>query len=165
MTTKPEDPFLDVPDLTDVAAANDRTRGPSLRETCLEIAQLIRRKAEAGDKSVKAVSADTVQVALEAYFELLMRETIRTGRMRLPAGWGSFHLQHIAGSKTPRMVPGVGEVPRDPSVRVKFVAGVAVDQLLQRSGNTAYSAKRKQDRAFHFPDMTTPTEDDLTAKS
>lgn len=159
--TKPDE-FLDVPDLSDVNADNDRTRGPSLRETCLEIAQLLKRKAEAGDRNVKAVNADTVQVAIEAYVELVMRETVRTGRMRLPSGWGSFHLQHIKGSATPRTVPGVGEVPRGPSVRLKFVAGVAIDQLLQRGGNSAYLSKRSKDRAFHFPDLTTPTADDLT---
>jgi hypothetical protein len=159
--TKP-DAFADVPDLSDVAEANDRTRGPSLRESCLEIAQLLRRKAEAGDRGVKAVNAETVQVAIEAYFELVMRETIRTGRMRLPSGWGSFHLQHIKGSKTPRTVPGVGEVPRIPSVRVKFVGGVAVEQLLQRSGNTTYLSKRTRERDYHFPELETPSEKDLT---
>jgi hypothetical protein len=155
------DPFLDVPDLSDVAAANDRTRGVSLREVCVELAQLLRRKVEGGDK-VRVVSADTVQVILEAYVELVMRETVRTGRMRLPAGWGTFQLQRIAGSTTPRQVPGVGEVAREPSVRVKFVGGVAVEQLLQRQGTAAYAAKRQKTRAFHFPDLPTPTEKDLT---
>jgi len=48
-------------------------------------------------------------------------------------------------------------------VRVKYVAGVAVGELLQRAGGTAYrEARQKGQRDYYFPDRVVPTAQDLT---
>lgn len=160
---KNADLFDDVPDLDDVVEENDRPRAPSFREVALDIAQLVKRR------DGRTLAAAVVQLIVTAYIEIAMRETIRTGSFRLPGGWGTLQLRRIAGSATPRRVPrghraekASGVFPREPRVKVAYVAGVAMDDLLQRPLAPSVAAQRSPEpRDFLFEDRPVPTEADL----
>lgn len=158
-----KDTFDDIPTLDDVTEENDRPRAPSLREVAIDIAQLVKRR------DGRTLAAAVVQLIITAFIEIAMRETIRTGSFRLPGGWGTFQLRRIAGSATPRRVPkghraqqGAGLVPREPRVKIAYVAGVAMDDLLQRPLAPSVAAQRPATpRDFLFEDRPVPTEADL----
>lgn len=156
--------FEDIPLLDDIVEENDRPRAPSFRETATDIAQLVRRREG------KAIAATIVQLIVSAYIEIALRETVRTGSFRLPGGWGTFQLRRIRGSLTPRNVPQghratapTGVVAREPRVKIAYVAGIAMDDLLQRPLAPSVAAKaRTEPRTFLFEDRPVPSEQTLT---
>lgn len=162
---KNDEQFDDIPDLTDVVDENERPRAPGFRETALDIAQLVKRTQG------RTVASTIVQFVISAFIELAIRETIRTGSFRLPGGWGTFQLRRVAGSATPRTVPrgqnattATGIIPREPRVKVTYVAGIAVSELLQRALAPSVAAQaRSTPRSFLFADRPVPTEKELTA--
>ena len=134
-------PFDDVPELSDPSPPLTMT------ETTQILGQMVRQQYDG-----RVVPQDVIQTIVSGFMELAIREALRAGVYRLPSGWGTFKLSVTKGSKTPRTVPnGVGLVPREPTVRVSYVGGLAFEDLLHKQVS----------RPFLFASHETPSKADI----
>lgn len=84
------------------------------------------------------VPRPVARLLYEAIVEFAVTQTVRTGRFRLPGGWGVFHLRVIGEQAKPRRLPTGEYVTRQVRPVIRYEEGSATRDLVGTAPPSSY---------------------------
>lgn len=104
------------------------------------------------------INREAAKALVEAVLETLLFGAIRVGYVRLPRGFGSFHLRTQTGPLRRRLPSGRLVEMTQPRVRLKYEEGLAIRDLL---GKPDKHPHRRKPRTSAVTDLLADDEKDL----